>query len=116
MLKKFLFLFCLVLLSGCQIALPGIGDQKVTVKGMVKTGEEIGVAHCAQGLYIFNPFPFEKNLYLQLRWDKETFFDETKFIGQEVTIEGTLPDQSDGICEALTCECARYLVVSEVKN
>jgi len=113
-MKRVLFAGVLLLLPGCQIALPGIGDQNVTIEGLVQSGAEIAPESCPDALYVFNPFPFEDNLHLQLRWDKETLFDEAKFIGKTVRITGTLPDQSGGICEALTCQCARYLVVQDV--
>ena len=115
-MKKFLTLACTLFLSGCQIALPGIGDQKVTIQGTIQTGAQVGSEQCPNGLYMFNPFPFEDQLYLQLRWDKETLFDETQYTGVPVTIEGTLPDQSSGICAAKTCECARYLIVNDVQK
>jgi hypothetical protein len=108
-----------VFVEDVSVVLPNINSSASpnatkTFTEVVKTGVQLGVNHCQDGLYI-NGGP-TGNIQIrekdQGRYSK--MLSDEKYIGKKVEIIGKFPGQ-EMMCKALICDCDQYVLIDSIK-
>lgn len=90
--------------------------QQLTLRGTVRLGEQLGIDHCKEGVYLDvaddNPFPL-----IQLRdADGKTFGNDflLQYMNKNVEV-AALYDANKVQCQALICACDDYVLLQEIR-